>query len=446
MKSPFIANSSIPRRIAVGLGALILAACGGGGGGGGGGSGGSPAPGATASVKYALSGGIVTPIPEGVVLEDGNGNTVAVAVGDTSFKFKEGQPYLDAGATYKVSVKTQPKGYACTVENNTGTGNANAANSNVFTVAVRCNGLPANQTYVTYTGQRDASFGFQSFAMGRNGDYFVTIASELQRIDATGKMHRLTLLDHTTGAPMPDLSVRDVAVSSTGIIYLAVQRNAEETAILRVRQTATDDVYLVQTMAESFVDSSSQRRNFGVVVGMSVDSAGNLYVADKTFNVIRKISSDGVVTSFAGSGVAGVVDGTGAAAAFHFQNYGLSMSHDANDNLYVEGDFDKNAVRKISPSGVVTTLAIPVGYQLMSADKAGNLYFLAKASNGLPSIIRIGSTGVADLLVSQGAVNLDTAPNNLHANAIGYVQALEVVDGTIYVAGNNPMAIYKIKM
>lgn len=421
---------------------MILAACGGGGGG----SGGSPAPVATAAVKYALSGAIVSPVPEGVVLEDGNGNTVALGVGDTSFKFKEGQAYLNAGTTYQVSVKTQPTGYACKVENNTGTANANMLNSNVFTVAVRCNGLPANQTYVTYTGQRDGSFGFQSLALGKNGDYFVTVAFDLFRVDATGKMHRLTLLDMSTGAPMPDLTVRNVAVGSTGIVYLSVQRNTDESAILRVRQTATEDVYLVETMAESFVDAANVRKNFGLSAGMSVDSADNLYVADRTYNQIRKISSTGVVSTYAGSGVAGMADGTGTGAAFKFSDYIVSLSHDAGDNLYVETDSDKNAIRKITPGGVVTTIAIPAGYRNAVSDKAGNLYFVAMTSTGMPSIIRIGTTGVADLLVWRGAVNLDSAPNTLKANAIGYVKAMRVADGVIYIAGDNPMAIYKIRM
>lgn len=426
----------MPRRFAVGLAAIILAACGGGGGGGG-----AAPPPVTAAVKYALNGAIATPVPEGVVLDDGLGNTVPLAVGDTSFKFKEGQPYLNAGTTYNVSVKTQPKAYTCTTEKNTGT-----INANIFDVTVRCNGPLANASYVNYVGQRDGTFGFQSLALGKDGDYFVTVAFELFRVDAKGVMHRLNLLDMSTGAPLPEMTVRNVAVGSTGIVYLSVQRGTDQSALLRVRKTATEDVYLVETMAESFVDASGQRKNFGLSAGMSIDSADNLYVADKIYNVVRKISMDGVVSTFVGSGVAATTDGTGTGAAIQFRDYIVSMSHDANDNLYVEGDFDKNVIRKITPAGVVTSIPVQPGYRNTMADSAGNLYFVATTSTGIPSILRVSPAGVTDVLVSRGAVNFDSAPTVLRANALGYIQAMRIAGGYIYVAGHNPMVIYKIKI
>jgi len=422
---------------------LLLAACGGGGSGGGGGS--TPPP-ATAAVKYALSGAVVTEVPEGIVLDDGNGNTTTLAVGDTSFKFRDGQTYLNAGTTYNVSVKAQPKGYACTVDNPTAKAEANAGNINVSTVAVRCKGPQTNQTYVTYTGERDGTFGFQSLAMDKNGDYFVTVAFDLLRVDATGTMHRLTLLDHTTGIPISGLLVRNVAIGSTGIIYLSVQRNTDESAVLRVRKTATENVYLVETMAESFIDASNQRKKFGLSVGMSIDAADNLYIADRTYNLIRKISSTGEVTVFAGSGTAGTADGTGTAAMFQFTGYISSLSHDASGNLYVQADYDRAAIRKISPAGVVTTISVPAGSDKPVSDEAGNLYLVKTTSNGIPSIIRINTNGVTDVLVSRGTVTFDYAPNGLKANAIGYVQAMRVSGGILYVAGSNPMAIYKIKL
>lgn len=433
------AKNPVPRRIAAGLSVIILAACGGGGGGGGGG--GSPPPVAVASVKYALSGGIVSPVPEGVVLQDGLGNTVPLAVGDTAFKFNAGQSYLTAGATYNVTVKTQPAGYTCSTERNTG-----SVSGDVAGVELRCSGLLAKQNLVSYIGRRDGTFGFQEFAMYADGDAFVTVSSELWRVDTTGKMHSPTLLDMSTGIPMTDLTVQNVAIGASGIMYLGVQRNANETTILRVRRTFTENVYMVETLAQSFVDASGQRRNLGFISGMSVDSADNLYIADKTASVIRRISATGVVTTFVGSGSAATIDGTGTAAALLFRDPVVSMSHDGNNNLYVEGDYDKNLIRKITPAGVVTSITVPAGYRNMVADKTGNLYFVSMTSNGIPSITRIGATGVADLLVSRGAVNLDTAPNNLRANAIGYIRAIKVMDGYIYVAGHNPMAIYKIKM
>ena len=84
--------------------------------------------------------------------------------------------------------------------------------------------------------------------------------------------------------------------------------------------------------------------------GMVKDSQGNLFVSDYTNQVIRKITPQGVVTTFVGAmGTAGFVDGTGTAARF---NLPLQMVIDSNDNIYLT-DVGNNRIRKITPAGVV---------------------------------------------------------------------------------------------
>jgi sugar lactone lactonase YvrE len=88
--------------------------------------------------------------------------------------------------------------------------------------------------------------------------------------------------------------------------------------------------------------------------GIAVDGAGNLYVADSNNYTIRKIAPTGVVSTLAGlAGVRGNVDGTGSAARFSSPN---SVAVDAAGNVYVS-DTVNNAIRKITPAGVVTTFA-----------------------------------------------------------------------------------------
>jgi NHL repeat len=79
----------------------------------------------------------------------------------------------------------------------------------------------------------------------------------------------------------------------------------------------------------------------------------DLYVADIGNNRIRKIDSGGVVTTFAGSGTAASVDGAGTGASFN-QPYGIAA--DSQGNLLVT-DLGSQKIRKITPAGVVTTLA-----------------------------------------------------------------------------------------
>lgn len=101
-------------------------------------------------------------------------------------------------------------------------------------------------------------------------------------------------------------------------------------------------------------NGSGRQTRFADPFGVVLDKAGNLYVADGgDNNSIRKISVDGVGTTFAGGSVEGYADGPGTAAAFNTPS-GLAI--DGAGNLYV-ADTGNNAIRKITPGGVVTTLA-----------------------------------------------------------------------------------------
>ena len=100
-------------------------------------------------------------------------------------------------------------------------------------------------------------------------------------------------------------------------------------------------------------DGPVLQARFADPYGVALDGDGTLYIADAgDNNRIRKIGVGGVVTTLAGSGE-GFVDGVGAAAAFHTPS---GLACDAAGNIYV-ADTGNHAIRKISPQGVVTTLA-----------------------------------------------------------------------------------------
>ena len=139
-----------------------------------------------------------------------------------------------------------------------------------------------------------------------------------------------------------------------------------------------------------YADGTVATALFNELQGMAFDSAGNLYVADKGNNRIRKITPAGVVTTLAGS-TQGYADGTGAQAKFHWAH---SLAFDNADNLYVG---ERGHVRKITPSGVVTTLLgnLSVRSVGVAVDSAGNVYAADRDNN---RILKITPTGVVTTL------------------------------------------------
>lgn len=114
------------------------------------------------------------------------------------------------------------------------------------------------------------------------------------------------------------------------------------------------------------VPPDATQARFNQPLGIARDGSGNLYVADSANHTIRKISTAGVVTTLAGmAGTSGSSDGTGAAARFSALK-GIAV--DSEGNVYA---VDNSSVRKISPLGIVTTLAGAAG-ELGDADGTGS--------------------------------------------------------------------------
>jgi hypothetical protein len=100
-------------------------------------------------------------------------------------------------------------------------------------------------------------------------------------------------------------------------------------------------------------DGAGAAASFNGATGLVVDAAGNVFVADQANNKIRKITAAGDVSTFAGSGAEGFADGQGTAASF---NSPTGITIDGAGNLYVADQYNFR-IRKITPTGLVSTIA-----------------------------------------------------------------------------------------
>src|ERR1051326_5440749 len=139
--------------------------------------------------------------------------------------------------------------------------------------------------------------------------------------------------------------------------------------------------------------------------GIARDSAGNIYVADTFNHTIRKVTANGVVTTLAGlAGTPGSVDGTGNAARC---SYPQRVAVDDAGNVYVT---ENNTVRKVSSDGVVTTLAGLGGgsggvhggkHTAGSVDSAGNLYVGDTDNYTLGKVMPVGADWVVTTIAGK---------------------------------------------
>jgi len=413
MTMPFVGAS----RAAISLAILVLTACGGGG------SGAPPA--------YTV-GGTVTGLNEaGLELQNGDMN-VAVPAGATAFEFAQALP---SSTRYAVTVLMQPSGEVCHVTNGSGSVNSHAVNS----IAVSC-GIP---TLASLAG----NFGGAGNADGTGS----AARFDLQNVTP----HITSIVANYSVAPGA------VATDSLGNVYVADAGNNT----IRIITAAGAVTTLAGTPGKAgSADGSGSAALFNNPTSVAIGGAGNIFVADSGNNTIRKITPAGAVTTFAGTpGITGSADGTGPAASFKLiYDYSIPTLGDSAEghggvatdnagNVYV-ADCGNSIVRKISPAGVVTTIAGQAGVpgwadtipgqpnsalfgcpDALATDAAGNIY--------------VADTAVVDFSVSQGIAGNDALRKITPAGVVTTVAGVSgggvTTDalGNVYVADSTSNTI-----
>ena len=249
-----------------------------------------------------------------------------------------------------------------------------------------------------------------------------------------------------TGSATRFFSPQGVAVDSAGNVYVADFRNCT------IRKVTPGGV--VTTLAglagsSGSADSTGSDARFEYPYGVAVDSAGNVYVADTSNSTIRKVTPAGVVTTLAGlAGSSGSANGTGSAARFK-NPWGVAV--DSAGTVYV-ADTWNSTIRKVTPGGVVTTLAGLAGTYGsadgtgsaarfdatygVAVDNAGNLY----VADGNQAIRKVTPAGLVTTLagtLSYGSANGTGSaarffkPSGVAVDSAGNVYVADYYNSTI---------------
>jgi hypothetical protein len=245
-----------------------------------------------------------------------------------------------------------------------------------------------------------------------------------------------------TGAEARFFSPTAVAVDSTNNLYVTDGSNDS------IRKVTPEGVVTTLAGAADMVgsaDGTGAAARFSNPYGMAMDSAGNLYVADSGNNAIRMVTPDGVVTTLAG-GMVGSTDGTGAAARFYGPG---SMAMDTAGNLYV-ADYGNHTIRKVTPTGIVTTLAGAgiAGYvdgtgaaaqfrgpSDLAVDSSGNLYVADDSA-----IRKITPTGVTTTVAgAPGEIGIKLGAMPRFASPVG----LAIAGDALIVSDTNAILLLR---
>ncbi|HEY4284168.1 MAG TPA: hypothetical protein VGM62_13975, partial [Chthoniobacterales bacterium] len=233
-------------------------------------------------------------------------------------------------------------------------------------------------------------------------------------------------------------------VVSGGNIYVADSNN---NSIRKVTTAGVVSTFAGPGGARGSVDGSGSAARFDYPSGIAVDTAGNAYVADNGSSVIRKITANGVVTTLAGLAYqSGSANGTGNVARF---NGPVSVAVDGSGNLYV-ADSGNNTIRKITAGGTVSTLAGMAGVS-GNADGFGSAAHFANPMGvtvdgaGNVYVADTGNGTIRKITPNGSVTTLAGAENTPTAGAFNTPRDVAAdFSGNVYVCDQSDYSILKV--
>jgi sugar lactone lactonase YvrE len=211
-------------------------------------------------------------------------------------------------------------------------------------------------------GSQDATGSFATFnapvgiSLDALGNLFVADSKNatIRKVSPAGAVTTFSGTAGVTGST--DLPARfnapfGLSVNfSTSIVYVADSSN---NTIRKITALGVVSTLAGTALTTGATDGTGGSALFNLPEGEATDAAGNVYIADTASSTIREMTPGGTVTTIAGqAGVQGLTDGTGTSSLF---NQPEALTIDSSGNIYV-ADTGNAAIRKITPVGVVTTI------------------------------------------------------------------------------------------
>jgi hypothetical protein len=400
-------------------------------------------------------GGTVSGLAGSMVLQDNNGDNLTVAANGT-FTFAT---QVANGSPYSVTVLTQPTGQTCNITSGGGT-----VTANVTSVAVNCSasslalfvGNMYGKGNLNGTGAAVRFFYPTSGATDSAGNVYVAdnANSLIRKITPAGAVTTLAgtagIIGSAdgTGTAASFNGPTGIATDSAGNVYVADTSN---NTIRKITPAGVVTTLAGTAGVTGHADGAGAAASFNHPTGIATDSAANVYVVDTNNNTIRMITPAGVVSTLAGTaGIIGHADGTGAAASFAYPE---GVATDSAANVYV-ADTNNNTIRKITPTGVVTTLAGTAGVTGhvdgsgaaasfsrpygVATDSANNVY-VADANNNNIRMVTLagvvttlaGTAGVTGSADGTGATASFNFPASVATDSAGNVYVADYFNSTI---------------
>jgi trimeric autotransporter adhesin len=231
-----------------------------------------------------------------------------------------------------------------------------------------------------------------------------------------------------------------MAADSNGNVYIADSQNARVVKLSSAGGLST--VAGNGTPGYGGDGGAATSAQLNTPSGVAVDSAGNLYIADFSNNRIRKVTPTGTISTVAGNGNTGYT-GDGGTATNAQIAVARGVAVDGSGNLYI-ADTGNNAVRRVTPAGIINTIAIvnnPVG---IATDSLGNVY----ATDGSSQVYEIYpfSTPIVVTLAGNGSSGY-TGDGGLGTSGQLFGPTGIALDshGNIYVADTSNNAVRKLQ-